>query len=175
MLTPVVIHPFDKIPPGLAEAVRSAIHERFKIHATVGKSLAVPAAAYSPERKQYRSTFLLNMLAIIEPGDKKTRLGMVSVDLYVPELNFVFGEASKSERIAVFSTARLDPRLYGEPADQDLLERRAVTEAIHELGHAFGLEHCSRTDCVMWFSNTLSESDRKGSQFCSRCSRLLGY
>lgn len=173
MLTAVVIHPFDKLPRALVETVRAAVPERFKVRCSVGKGLTVPAAAYSPERKQYRSTFLLNLLAIVEPGTKKTRLGITTVDLYVPELNFVFGEALKEDRIAIFSTARLDPVAYGQPANEALLQRRSITEAVHELGHAFGLEHCSRTDCVMWFSNTLPETDRKGSEFCPVCVQRL--
>jgi archaemetzincin len=54
-----------------------------------------------------------------------------------------------------------------------MLVRRAVTEAVHELGHVWGLGHCTRRDCVMWFSNTLAETDRKGSTFCERCARQL--
>jgi archaemetzincin len=63
--------------------------------------------------------------------------------------------------VAVFSTAR-------RRADSaDRLRRRAATEAIHELGHTFGLRHCSRPSCVMWFSNTLAETDRKDVRPCS--------
>ena len=92
----------------------------------------------------------------------------------VPDLNFVFGEASAVSRAAVFSTARLDPRFYGEPEDEAILLRRAATEAVHELGHVFGLGHCTRPRCVMWFSNTRAETDRKGSEFCPRCAGGLG-
>lgn len=174
MLTEVVVHPFDKVPPSIIQVVKTAIHDRFKVRTTLGKTLAVPVAAYSPERKQYRSTFLLNLVAIVEPGTQKARLGITTVDLYVPELNFVFGEALKDDRAAIFSIARLNPTAYGQPPDDTLLEQRAITEAVHELGHAFGLEHCPRRGCVMWFSNTLEETDRKGTRFCSRCASRLG-
>jgi len=134
----------------------------------------VPTRGYSSEREQYRSTEFLNQLATRSWDEKQARLGITAVDLFVPELNFVFGEASSRERVAVFSIARLDPRFYGEPEDDATLLRRAVTEAVHELGHVFGLGHCKRPRCVMWFSNTLAETDRKGSEFCPRCARELG-
>jgi archaemetzincin len=136
--------------------------------------LSVPVRAFSHERGQHHSTELLNVLATQGHGEKRIRLGITTADLFVPELNFVFGEASSSQRVAVFSLARLDPRAYGDRQNSGKLTRRAVIEALHELGHVFGLGHCTRPDCVMWFSNTLSETDRKGSNFCQRCAAQLG-
>jgi archaemetzincin len=173
MLAEVFLHPFGEIERELVEAVRTAIAQSFNVKATLAPVLAVPAKAYSTARRQYSSTALLDELARLPRADKQTRLGIATVDLYVPDLNFIFGEASGVRRIAVFSLARLDPRYFGEPANQALLVQRATTEAVHELGHVFGLGHCPRTDCVMWFSNTLAETDRKGSSFCERCARLL--
>jgi archaemetzincin len=99
---------------------------------------------------------------------------VTAVDLFVPELNFVFGEASCAEQVAVFSIARLDPSFYGEPKDDAILERRAITEAVHEVGHVFGLGHCPKQECAMWFSNSLMETDRKRSEFCPQCARKIG-
>ncbi len=174
MPTDVIIHPFGGIEGKVLEAVRAAVGERFDINVAPGPGLTVPARAYSYERKQSRSTEFLRQLATRPQGDHRTRLGVTNVDLFVPDLNFVFGEASSARRAAVFSTARLDPRFYGEAGDEAALLRRAITEAVHELGHVFGLGHCERPRCVMWFSNTLSETDRKGSEFCTRCARELG-
>jgi archaemetzincin len=61
----------------------------------------------------------------------------------------------------------------GQGDDESMLIRRAVTEAVHELGHVWGLGHCTRNDCVMWFSNTLAETDRKGNKFCQHCAGQL--
>jgi archaemetzincin len=80
----------------------------------------------------------------------------------------VFGEASSADRVAVFSIARLYSATGGEKDREKMVERRAVTEAVHELGHVFNLSHCSLGDCVMWFSNTLAETDRKGTRFCTQ-------
>lgn len=174
MRADIIIHPFGKVPGDLLEAVRAAIERHFGVRASLGRSLTLPKEACSPERGQFRAQLLLEELAEGALDDGRVRLGIATVDLFAPELNFVFGEASSAAHAAVFSIARLDPRRYGEPANEKAIERRAIIEATHELGHVFGLGHCQRRDCVMWFSNTLAETDRKGDKFCEQCARCLG-
>ncbi len=163
----VVIYPFGDIDEALLNAVQQAVEQRFHIRAVRGEYRNLPDSSYSQQRRQSRSTAFLNDLS--RSSNERIRLGIANVDFFVPELSFVFGEASRERKIAVISIARLDPQFYGEAADSEKLTRRAIKEVIHELGHVFGLEHCDRADCVMWFSNTLAQTDRKGFEFCKRC------
>jgi archaemetzincin len=94
-------------------------------------------------------------------------LGIIDHDLYLPQLNFVFGIAS--ERASVISITRLRQEFYGLVQNRTLFYQRVVTEAVHELGHTYGLAHCRNSDCVMFFSNTLADTDRKGPNFCPKC------
>jgi hypothetical protein len=91
-----------------------------------------------------------------------------------PGLNFVFGLADPSSRCAIISLARLYPEFYGQPRNPGLFKARAVKEAVHELGHLLGLGHCPDPACVMAFSNSLGDTDRKGPGFCAPCRELLG-
>jgi predicted Zn-dependent protease len=84
-------------------------------------------------------------------------------------LNFVFGIAQPTGEACVISLFRL----YLD-ADEARFRGRALKEAMHELGHTFGLGHCANPSCVMWFSNTLEETDRKGAAYCPRCEETLG-
>ncbi|TFG04328.1 hypothetical protein EU538_12475 [Candidatus Thorarchaeota archaeon] len=100
-------------------------------------------------------------------------LGVFPKDLFVPSLNFVFGVAQRGHN-AVIATARLSSEFYGMRSDDELLFERAAKEAVHELGHVFGLDHCSNV-CVMRFSNSLPETDTKPATFCDACVSELSH
>ena len=127
-----------------------------------------PDYAYDHKRKQYLSTAILNAIQGQKEVARYERiLGVVDHDLFVPELNFVFGQAST--KAAVISLTRLRQTFYHLPEDQTLFHQRILTEAVHELGHTYGLGHCGNPRCVMFFSNSLMDTDRKGSEFCPSC------
>jgi archaemetzincin len=111
----------------------------------------------------------LAVLAAASPPGEEMILGVTGVDLTAPGLNFVFGLADPRGRVAVISLARLYPEFYGQPRDPRLFKARAVKESVHELGHLLGLDHCPDPACVMAFSNSLADTDRKGPGFCRRC------
>jgi archaemetzincin len=96
-------------------------------------------------------------------------LGVTEADLYVPNLNYVFGLANPSIRAGVISLNRLKPEGLDGEVDTTLYIDRAVKEAVHESGHLFGLPHDKNPRCVMFFSNSLADTDRKGRWFCPSC------
>lgn len=151
----------------LLHALAPFLEQAFGEAIGVTEPIPLPEDAYSPSRDQYHSTVLLDRLARHKRPEWDRLLGIADVDLYTPNLNFVFGEADAKRGVAVFSLARL------HTSDRDRFVHRAATEAIHEIGHTYGLAHCDNTRCVMWFSNTLEETDRKGTRFCARHAQAL--
>jgi archaemetzincin len=128
-----------------------------------------PEMAFDPSRGQYNSRTLLGQLFGHKPPDATRVLGVTGVDLFIPVLTYVFGEAQLDGPAAVVSAYRLDNQLYGLPANHDLLFDRLCKEAIHELGHTFGLFHCPRQPCVMVSSTYVEDLDMKGAEFCLVC------
>lgn len=154
------------------EVLRPAIKSRFGAHVVVGPRLPLPGKALDRDRSQYLAVRLLEELAAAGKPEWDRLLGVTDVDLYAPNLNFVFGEADREKGAAVFSIVRL--RTGRAPFGRDeVLRRRSVVEAIHELAHTYGLGHCQDSRCVMWFSNTLAETDQKSADFCPRHAREL--
>jgi archaemetzincin len=161
-------------PRSIIEELARILRETFGAEIVAAPGLSLPSSSWNASRRQYLSTKLLDELAAAKRPEWERLLGIADVDLYVPDLNFVFGEADQRRGVAVFSLARLHVAAgAGAGADEALFSRRAATEAVHELGHTYGLSHCDKPTCVMWFSNTLSESDRKGTRFCPAHGREL--
>ncbi len=122
---------------------------------------------------------LLKLLFQDIPSDAFCVLGITMEDLYPePSWNFVFGQASLSDRVGVYSLARYDPAFYGE-ARGSMHARirllRAAKVLLHETGHMFGMQHCIYYCCLMNGSNHLKESDDQPLHLCPVCLRKLHH
>ena len=138
------------------------------------EAMPIPQDAYSSTRHQYDSSRILARIPdLVEDHDAERVLGIADMDLYAPHLNFVFGEAECPGRLAIISLSRLRPEFYGHPPNKALLHERSVKEAVHEIGHTLGSRHCRNPKCVMFFSNSLLDTDRKGQTFCESCYPLV--
>jgi len=130
----------------------------------------------NPERNQYSSSSIIEQLEKDLSTAASKVLAVTELDLYMPVLTFVFGEARLNGRCAIVSSYRLDNKLYGLPEDRALRDRRLLKEAIHELGHTFGLFHCHDPVCVMKSSTYVEEIDFKSTRFCDKClEKLVTY
>jgi archaemetzincin len=128
-----------------------------------------PELAFDASRGQYNSRVLLGQLLRENARDATRVLGVTGVDIFIPVLTYVFGEAQLDGRAAVVSTYRLETELYGLPPNRDLLRERLVKEAVHELGHTYNLVHCQRHPCVMMSSTYVEGIDGKSDRFCDQC------
>ena len=168
----IILVPIGEVDKEALERLKDDLERIFNKEVSIAKAMPEPDYAFDKKRNQYLSTIILNTL-IKQEGYKASEkvLGIVDHDLYVPQLNFVFGEARREG--AIISITRLRQGFYGLPEDKELFHKRVLTEAVHELGHTYGLGHCKNPRCVMFFSNTLADTDRKGYEFCTLCKRKL--
>jgi archaemetzincin len=130
-----------------------------------------PYHAFDPRRGQHSSTAILKWL-LGRPFSGRRMLAITDVDLFIPVLTFVYGEAVLGGPAAVVSTARLATPAAGR-VDWAVILDRAVKECVHELGHCFGLLHCDTPACVMARSVNLVEIDSKAATLCEACEARL--
>jgi archaemetzincin len=171
----IYLVPFDKIDKDLLDFLLENLPKIISYSVKKYLSLPIPSNAYNPERNQYLSSLFLDILTKLKIPDSFKILGITNVDLYTPGLNFIFGQAKLNGREALVSIARLDNSFYGLPKDQEVLYIRSLKESVHELGHTLGLSHCPNPECVMHFSNSISDTDRKSYNFCPICKLSLSY
>lgn len=152
----------------LIDWLQQELAEGFRVRCDLVAPLE-PTFAYHPERKQYHSGEILHAMQSYVSRRSWRVLGVTQVDLYIPILTFVFGEAQVGGQCAVVSYHRLQQEFYGLRGDRDLLAERLLTESIHELGHTLRLTHCTDHRCVMASSHAVEWIDIKAHTFCAAC------
>jgi archaemetzincin len=157
----------------LLEDLSSTLSNVFELPVSILQESFPLEGGHDPVRNQFNSSWILSRLLELAPEQNCKIIGVTEVDLYVPVLTFVFGEAQVEGKVAVVSSYRLRDELYGLPKNPVRLRQRLEKEAIHELGHTFGLIHCRDPKCVMHSYTYAEEIDLKSKDFCSTCSVLL--
>jgi len=128
---------------------------------------------YNPGRRQYDANELMGIISnSYLPGSLKT-MGLFRVDLYIPILTYIFGQAELNGNTGIASLYRLRNELYGLDPDIGQLTERFSKVVIHELGHMFGLIHCNHPVCIMRSSTYVEDLDQKGINFCHNCQATL--
>jgi archaemetzincin len=137
-----------------------------------GENLDFPHA-FDSSRGQWNSTVLLSQIIANGSAPNEKRIAIVDVDLFIPVLTFVFGEAQFNGTAAIVSTHRLANQFYGLEEDTQQMLKRLEKEIVHEIGHTFGLYHCHQFECVMRSSTYVEEIDLKQVLPCHDCQQLL--
>jgi archaemetzincin len=171
-----LIQPLSKIF-GYKARINSGILHSSSLQSSSLTTTMPPTHLFDKDRKQWISDSLLDWLLKSSEPDITTKvLAICDFDAYLDELNFVFGEAHLGGRVAAIYLPRLRDQFYVRKSDKNnnnLFEQRVIKEAVHELGHTFGLRHCQISKCVMHFSNSLQDTDVKDDKFCERCNKIL--
>ena len=169
----ICLLPVGEVAQDILSFLQSGLEKIFETDVRVVEGVEHPNYAYNSQREQYLSSDIVNRIKQQKADECDRILGVTDIDLYVPSLNFVFGQADFYDKVAVISLVRLRQEYYNLPKDEKLFQERILKEAAHELGHTYGLTHCENPKCVMHFSNSLKDTDIKSHNFCAKCKARL--
>ncbi len=169
----IFLQPVGALDEHRLVAVESAIHTEFNVEVRRLVAAGTPKYAFDAVRRQFNSELILRSLIGQQPNERRKILAVTDVDLFIPMLSFVYGQAQLNGKVSVVSVARMRQEFYGLPESPDLTLKRTTKESLHELGHLFGLTHCLERTCPMALATVISQIDGKGESFCSNCSFLL--
>jgi archaemetzincin len=163
---------FENILP---EKIVGDIEREFAVSVWTREGYLDLSEYYDAARNQYDGNKLLRVIDAKFAADSGKMLGLFNVDLFIPILTYIFGQAFLNGRSGIASVYRLRNERYGMAVNERLFIDRFRKEVIHELGHTFGLIHCQNPACVMRSSTYVEDIDQKNHMFCSKCRAELGF
>ena len=160
---------FGYFEKDLLENLAEAVRNEFRYSVRIREGHLDLSEFYDPGRRQYNGNKLLMEIdSLLLPDSMKT-IGLFNVDLFIPILTFIYGQAVLGGNTGIASLYRLNNERYGMPPNNDILLERLKKEVIHELGHTFGLIHCNSPECVMRSSTYVEDIDLKEGHLCRAC------
>ncbi len=168
----IIVSPIGCLDLKSLTPISSEIHRIFGFETVIKPLIEDLNFAFDPTRKQHFSTKILDKLAECIPAEGVKIIAITEVDLFIPILTYVFGEAQLGGKACIISTYRLKES-YHTMDSRQIYQERMVKEAIHELGHTFNLRHCKDPKCIMHYCRSIDDVDHKADQLCRYCDVLL--
>jgi archaemetzincin len=172
-LKKITLISFGYFEEGFLKSLAAAVKSEFPAVVTLKDGRIDLSEFYDPVRRQYNGTRLIKEVDLLYSSNSSKILGLFSVDIFIPILTYIFGQAYLNGGTGIASLYRFKNEHYGIRTDDKFLLERFKKEVIHELGHTFGLIHCHIPSCVMLSSTYVEDVDQKSASFCMKCRKDL--
>jgi len=170
----ITILSFSHFGKNFLDRLSASVRAEYNCAVSVKDAYVDLSEYYDPVRRQYNGDKVLKEVDFRHDSEALKTIGLFDIDLFIPILTFIFGQAQLNGRTSIASLFRLNNERYGLPANEELLLNRFTKEVIHELGHTFGLIHCHTPTCVMRSSTYVEDIDQKEERLCGNCRNKLG-
>ncbi len=172
-MSAVYVLPLGDLADDILVTIDRGVRRIFGLEVRRVSTEQTPGYAYDTTRAQYSSELILRNITKHCPKEALRLLAVTDVDLFIPMLTFVYGQAQLNGKVSVVSTARMHQEFYTLARNRPLALCRVHKESVHELGHTFGLTHCPLPSCPMSIATGVDQLDAKGDALCSGCVHLL--
>lgn len=174
-LPKVAVLPFGDFSPLLAGQAAGWIQSFYPVEAKVLTPVPMPAAAWYPVRGRYRADTILNILHCYKPAGYNYIIALTNNDISCTSDPFpdwgVLGYGEYPGQTCIVSSFRMK----GPSITEKHFLERLQKVVLHELGHNFGLDHCSAPACLMADAEgTIATVDREKVWICPACSKKSG-
>lgn len=169
----ILLISFGQFDKNFLQKIAAVIEAGFRMPVDIEIGFTDLARFYDPARRQYDGNRLIQFIHTEYGNNNRKAIGLFRVDLFIPILTFIIGQAVYKGNAGVVSLYRLKNELYGLKKNDALLFERFCKEIVHELGHTFGLTHCFSPACVMRSSTYIEDVDQKELRFCAKCREKL--
>jgi archaemetzincin len=169
----IILISFGYFEEDFIQSIAETVVHEFNLPVNVREGHLDLSEFYDAGRRQYNGTKLLTEVDSLYALDGNKTIGLFSIDLFIPILTYIFGQAFLNGRSGIASFYRLSNERYGINTDNKLIHDRFQKEVVHELGHTFGLVHCYNSTCVMRASTYVEDIDQKTVNLCPRCRKEI--
>ena len=166
---PIGVVTTGAVPEIISNAISAHVLGYLNLEADILPPIEHPIYAYDKKRQQYNAATILKAFESMPFHNYEKVIGVFEIDLFVPILSHVFGEAKQGGKFALVSLHRLKRNVDGSNSSESLQIERAAKVALHELGHLYSLIHCMDRRCLMHFSGELEDLDETPLYFCRYC------
>lgn len=153
----IVLGPLSEVAVRVVAANLQAV---LKLSVDLLHPREIPEYALQRHRRQYDAGLIIKQLSAEVSPDFLRIAAVTGVDLCIPILTYVFGEAEMGGKVAVISDFRLRRNEDGSLAPPDIYYERLVKVALHEVAHTFALYHCENTTCLMHYCSKVKQLDQ---------------
>ena len=170
----ILLISYGQFEKKILEKIAMDVAREFLFQVNIEESHIDLSKFYDPLRHQYDGNGLLKEIDTTYSSQLIKKIGLFRVDLFIPILTYIFGQAAFKGSTGIASIYRLRNEQYGIKKDEALLLNRFSKVVIHELGHTFGLIHCLIPTCVMRSSTYVEDIDQKSHNLCIQCRTKIG-
>lgn len=167
----------DSVDKNLISNVQKEFEKKFNVETELRDYKIDIQTAYNAERKQYDALKIIEQIDI-KPSKEERVFAFTTQNIYSGELSFVFSTTNTSKNIGIISTYYLRLKLgkvlgNGKAqvegyVDDELLLNRTMKTLLRNFGRTLGFATSSDKNCVMAFSDTLFDLDKKSMDFCGK-------